>query len=437
VPEIDPLAADRRSLDVVRRAARIAGPLLLLVAILALVEERSAMGAVLDLRRAGFIAAIAGAGILTARLPRVLSTRRSGAASGAALARPGVAAAFLLPGLAVVVLGFHLERFLLTHREEEVRFRNGAVELAGTLHLPRRASGAVPAVVIVHGSGRVTRKEPAFYARVYARHGVAALAYDKRGSGESTGRLYEAHYRDLALDAAAGIALLKSRPEIDPRRIGILGFSEGEWVGLLASGITGDLAFLQVVSPSARSPADQVAWELEARLRAAGFDDGTVGKAAALNARLLDYQRHGADAGADTSAGADALRADLAAAGAEPWFAPAELPGRLYPPEDYAWWRSVMDFDPIPLWRRVTCPVLLVSGGRDLNSPVRDSQKRIRSALLEGGNPRFTGRVYEDADHGLVEWWLPGGLPPPRFPRGYPELLAEWARRVNGAPANM
>jgi hypothetical protein len=87
-----------------------------------------------------------------------------------------------------------------------------------------------------------------------------------------------------------------------------------------------------------------------------------------------------------------------------------------------------MDFDPIPGWRRVSCPVLLVSGGLDTKSPVRDSQERIRAALAEGGNARFTGRVFERAGHGLVEWWLPAGLPPPRFPEGYPALLVDWAR---------
>jgi dienelactone hydrolase len=318
----------------------------------------------------------------------------------------------------MAVLAVHATRFLLTHHEEEVRFRNGAIELSGTLHLPRRVTGAVPAAVIVHGSGRATRKEPAFYARLYARHGIAALAYDKRGSGRSAGELYAAHYEDLARDAAAAIAFLRNRPEIDPRRIGILGFSEGEWVGLLAAGMTPDLSFLAIVSPSGRSPAAQVAYELEAGLRAEGFDDDAVARAAALNGRLFDYQRRGE--------GAEALRRDLADARAEPWSGPAELPGELYSFEDYAWWRSVMDFDPIPHWRRVACPVLLVSGGRDLKSPVRDSQERIRRALLEGGNGRFTGRVFEDAGHGLVEWWLPAGMPPPRFPAGYPRLLVEW-----------
>ncbi|MGH9797359.1 MAG: alpha/beta hydrolase, partial [Candidatus Polarisedimenticolia bacterium] len=379
-----------------------------------LVEERSSMGVVLDLRAAGFIAALAGAVLLWVRFLPTLPGRRGGRGARWSLA---------LVASAALVL--HVTSLFLTYRVEEVRFRSGGIELAGSLHLPRRAGGAVPALVVVHGSGRQTRKEPAFFARLFARRGFAALAYDKRGSGASTGELYEARYEDLADDAVAAIELLGRRPGIDPRRIGILGFSEAEWVAAVAAAGSHGLAFLTIVSPSGRSPAEQVAYELEASLRAEGFDEPTVSRAALLNRRLLEYQRHATDA--------EALRRDLAAARTEPWFGPAELPGELYAPEDYAWWRAVMDFDPIPVWRRVACPVLLVSGGLDLKSPVRDSQDRIRRALLEGGNSRFTGRVFDAAGHGLVEWWLPGRLPPPRFPRGYPELLAEWAREQVGS----
>ena len=73
------------------------------------------------------------------------------------------------------------------YREEEVRFRNGDVELAGRL-LVLEGRGPHPVIVLVHGWGARTRNHVgAIVADVFARHGIAALVYDKRGTGGSEG----------------------------------------------------------------------------------------------------------------------------------------------------------------------------------------------------------------------------------------------------------
>jgi predicted acyl esterase len=58
--------------------------------------------------------------------------------------------------------------------------------LAYTIDWPA-GNGPFPAVVLVHGSGRVTRADHAMLARQFTAHGWAALRYDKRGVGESQG----------------------------------------------------------------------------------------------------------------------------------------------------------------------------------------------------------------------------------------------------------
>src|SRR5881275_8248 len=69
---------------------------------------------------------------------------------------------------------------------EDLRFANGAVELAGTLIRPNVA-GKHPAVILVHGSGPESRDYVLPFARFLVRRGMAILAYDKRGVGGSTG----------------------------------------------------------------------------------------------------------------------------------------------------------------------------------------------------------------------------------------------------------
>src|SRR5207237_4135224 len=109
------------------------------------------------------------------------------------------------------------------YREERVEYANGAVRLAGTLLTPF-GKGPFPAVVMVHGSNAQPREPYLFLgADYFARHGIAALIYDKRGVGESTGKWEGASFDDLAGDALAGVSFLASRREIARRQIGLYG----------------------------------------------------------------------------------------------------------------------------------------------------------------------------------------------------------------------
>jgi dienelactone hydrolase len=130
-------------------------------------------------------------------------------------------------------------------REEPLRFASGKVNLAGALVLPE-GPGAHPTVVLFHDSGPQARD--LFTARWLASQGVAALAYDKRGVGESTGDFRVIPFMELCDDGLAAIGYLKSRNEIDAKRIGAWGLSQGGWLGPLAASRSADVAFVIAVS---------------------------------------------------------------------------------------------------------------------------------------------------------------------------------------------
>ena len=129
--------------------------------------------------------------------------------------------------------GTHYARLLLRQREVRV----GAD--AATLTLPPGA-GPFPAVAMVHGAGPRTRDEFDVFTAYLALHGVAVLADDKRGVGESTG-LYpgdeasEANIDLLAHDAQREVHFLAALPQIDKRRIGLFGDSQAGWISPLAA----------------------------------------------------------------------------------------------------------------------------------------------------------------------------------------------------------
>jgi len=133
-------------------------------------------------------------------------------------------------------------------------FDNGGIRLAFTLDLPS-GRGPFSAVVLGHGSGRVTRDHLKFTADRFRDAGFAVLRFDKRGVGESTGEFVAVGTRDsqaifplLASDIEAGIRFLRTRSEIDPRRIGIAGWSQAGWILPIVARDLGDVAFMVIMS---------------------------------------------------------------------------------------------------------------------------------------------------------------------------------------------
>lgn len=300
-------------------------------------------------------------------------------------------------------------------RAESVTFHNGAVTLAGTVIVPI-APGRYPAVVCIHGSGPVERTAYESKAIFLAEHGIAALVYDKRGTGQSTGDWQTASPSDLAGDAIAGIELLRQRPHIDPGRVGAEGFSQGGWIAPLAASLSSHVAFVVVGSAAGLTPGEQSVYDVAGRLAAAGFDTGVVRRANALR-RKWYQSAHDAPLRRD-------VIADLQAAHSEPWFRAAELPFPLDTTTPPAGPVALLELEPRSLWQRVTVPVLAYWGSRDPRLPVDSSLTVITSALREGGNLHVTTHVFPGADHVMAL----ASLGPWDFPRTAPFLafMADW-----------
>ncbi len=133
-----------------------------------------------------------------------------------------------------------------THAMRQRAPADGFIDNAGiklSYHLDRpEGPGPFPAVVIGHGSGRVTKDQQGFFADELVRRGFAVLRYDKRGVGESTGaysgvgvRNGDHMFADLSSDMAVGVEFLRAQPDIDGARIGLMGASQAGWIIPLAA----------------------------------------------------------------------------------------------------------------------------------------------------------------------------------------------------------
>jgi uncharacterized protein len=274
--------------------------------------------------------------------------------------------------------------------QEEVRFVNGDVALGGTLFLPE-GLGPHPALVLVHGSGPQTRACVRLHAEYFARHGIAALAYDKRGTGDSSpGR---DDFRELARDALAGSRSIRQHPRIDPARIGLCGSSQGGWIVPLAAVEAPDeVAFAILVAGPAVSIAEQNRQNVEYSMRAAGFSEAQIATGICQALAFNELIR--------TGEGWDEFRALVKQAEVEGWVKYALGVALTEPPSKPASGpRRGMDEDPTRTLQHVSCPVLALFGDQDNVVPARENAPLMEAALGRSGHPDHAVAIIPGANH--------------------------------------
>lgn len=315
----------------------------------------------------------------------------------------------------------------------EIAFESGPARLAGTLLVPD-GPGPHPAVVVVHGSSVPGRERWAYrsWGDWFARRGVAALVWDKRGAGSSTGPDWrDADLADLAGDVLAAVRRVAGERDLDPDRVGAFGGSQAGWLIADAAAESGEIAFVALVSAPGVTPGEQELQSVEGRMRA---DERAPGEIAAAIAHTRLWL-----AVAGTGEGWETVARSTTAADTSAW---GEYVQRPADSGDLAWWSRNHAFDPVPRLAAIQRPALFLYGGADPIVPPAGNVGRIEAAMgAHRPGADVTIRILERADHRLE---VPAGRGPDgrwSFPRIHPEALEtleRWLRwrvvRVVGTP---
>ncbi len=257
----------------------------------------------------------------------------------------------------------------------------GGFTLAGTLTRPAGVRRA-PCVVTITGSGQQDRDESIAFVHGYrpfreiadalGRHGIAVLRLDDRGVGGSGGPVRGATTEDFAQDIEDALAWLRKRPDIDGRRLALLGHSEGGIIAPMVAAHDSRLRGIVLLAAPAwtgrRILEYQNAWAIDHHVAAAGRDSA----------------RRAAAAGVDSLAKRD------------------------------AWLAYFLDHDPLATIRGVKVPVLVLQGETDRQVPAEQAPELVE-ALRAAGNRDVTLREFPAVDHLFLE-------DPDGDPAGYAHL---------------
>jgi len=288
------------------------------------------------------------------------------------------------------------------YREEEVTIPNKSanVALAGMLTLPK-GNGPFAAAVLVAGSGPQDRDESIsnhkpflILADYLTRKGIAVLRYDKRGTPKSTGNADDSTTLDLASDTEAAIAYLKTRKEIDPAKIGIIGHSEGAIIAPYLASRSKTIPWLILLGAPATKGEDTLLTQSELIARAGNLTEPQIQASLDFDEAAYNLVREEKN----TDALDEKLVNLVKASGMDSAIPPAALEQQLRMLTS-PWFRFFLDYDPLPNLQKTTCAVLVLYGQKDLQVPAKVNMPLVQKAFADAGNKNADIRQLAELNH--------------------------------------
>jgi len=292
---------------------------------------------------------------------------------------------------------------------EDVKFENktAGITLAGTLTLPK-SDGVYPAVVLITGSGPQNRDEELLGHKPFlilsdylTRNGIAVLRVDDRGTAQSTGNFKTATTADFATDVEAAVQYLLSRKEINKKKIGLIGHSEGGIIAPMVAERSSNVSFIILLAGTGIRGDKLLLLQDELIEKADGASDSALAKNKSVSKGALDI--------VIKSTSTEQLKNDLTtyfkqylkdnpndkpANTSDDDFITQQVNGLSSP-----WMQYFIKYDPAGALEHVKCPVLAINGSKDLQVPPKENLPAIKAALAKGGNKDVTTKELPGLNH--------------------------------------
>jgi len=299
------------------------------------------------------------------------------------------------------------------YRVENVEYSNTdqSVHFGGTLTLPE-SDKPVPVVLLISGSGQQDRDETIFNHKPFAvladyltRNGIAVLRVDDRGVGQTTGDVKNATSADFAKDVLAGIAFLKGRKEVDVKKIGLIGHSEGGMIAPLAVNQSEDIAFMVSMAGLGVKGVDLLKKQNSDILKTSDLPPDHYKALIGLYFRLFDIvkaQDINKPLGlkdefdkwkrSQSSSIIDSMKLNAGQPG-------EQMIQSFIAAIDIPWMRYFIKYDPAPVLGKIKIPVLAINGSKDIQVSASENLAGFEKYLKAAGNNKSKVMEFPGLNH--------------------------------------
>lgn len=297
--------------------------------------------------------------------------------------------------------------------EEGIIFTNGENVFSGTLSIPK-GNTKFPVVVFISGRGSQTRESNTFGFKIFetlsnyfANRGIAVLRYDDRNTGESRGtNIGESTLEDLADDVVQAVKYLSTRPEIDPQKIGLLGYDEGGIIAPLAHWKEPNIAFTILLAGIAINGGELILTEKEAILKANSVEEEHIQEELTQHKKFQEIAKNNENWDTCEQEITERFLKKLEKLSEEQknyigdfrTYANTNAKMQLAPIKS-KWYKSFIEYDPKPALEKLTCPTLALFGELDIQVSAEQNIPIMEGALRQAQNRDFTIKILKKTNH--------------------------------------
>jgi pimeloyl-ACP methyl ester carboxylesterase len=292
--------------------------------------------------------------------------------------------------------------------------RDKSIQFGATITKPK-GSGPFPAVLLISGSGPQNRDEELFGHKPFAvladdltKRGYLVLRVDDRGVGQTTGDFKSATSKDFADDAMAGLDYLKSLPEVDQTKMGLLGHSEGGMIAEMIAAQRKDLDFVILLAAPGEKIIDLMVNQNRAVLQSNGVNKETADAYVALYKPLALVLSSGGDAKALKIAAkqivANWLKQTpkeivLATTGIKDEQSEDAFINEFYKTVSQPWFRYFLQYDPAAYVKKIGAKVLALNGDKDIQVLAKTNLAGLKAALQKSPSKTYEVKELKGLNH--------------------------------------
>jgi pimeloyl-ACP methyl ester carboxylesterase len=299
---------------------------------------------------------------------------------------------------------------------EEVSYTNkeGSVQFGGTLTLPTNKKD-FPTVILISGSGSQDRDGSMFDHKIYwvlANHltkaGIGVLRVDDRGMGKTSlgPNPYQLTSEDFAKDVEAGLAYLQSRKDINSKKLGLIGHSEGGMIAPMVAARNNSVSFITLLAGPGVSGSEIWNGQMRRNFIKPNLNKEDYTIAAELVNKMNQEFRY--------STSTDTIKKKMEAvyaqwktkhalidegklfmeSGIRPYISLVNQFARALP-----WLQYFLNYEPSGNLSKLKIPVLAINGSYDIQVLADENIKGIERALQQGGNKYYEVKIFPALNH--------------------------------------